>query len=91
MTSNIRRMDGKGIFLCQFLTTSSIHKFQVWYFMLQYLASVQARNMNIVECLNFLFQLSFATIGKVTIFLLPSCRHNSFEEEILTSCNRQSH
>jgi hypothetical protein len=33
--------------------------------MLQYLATVQARNMNIVECLNFLFQLSFATIGKV--------------------------
>ena len=37
---------------------------QVWYFMLQYLDTVAMRNMSIVECLNFLFQLSFATLGK---------------------------
>ena len=37
---------------------------QVWYFMLQYLDTVAIRNMSIVECLNFLFQLSFATLGK---------------------------
>ena len=37
---------------------------QVWYFMLQYLDTVTMRNMNLVECLNFLFQLSFATLGK---------------------------
>jgi transcription initiation factor TFIIH subunit 4 len=32
--------------------------------MLQYLDTVAARSMNLVECLNFLFQLSFATMGK---------------------------
>ncbi len=37
---------------------------QVWYFMLQYLDTVTTRNMSLVECLNFLFQLSFATLGK---------------------------
>lgn len=37
---------------------------QVWYFMLQYLDTVAMRNMSLVECLNFMFQLSFATLGK---------------------------
>jgi len=37
---------------------------QVWYFILQYLNSVSARGMNIVECLSFLFQLSFSQLGK---------------------------
>ena len=37
---------------------------QVWYFMLQYLDTVAMRNMSLVECLNFLFQLSFSTLGK---------------------------
>ena len=37
---------------------------QVWYFMLQYLDTVTMRNMSLIECLNFLFQLSFATLGK---------------------------
>jgi len=37
---------------------------QVWYFMLQYLDTVAMRSMSLVECLNFLFQLSFATLGK---------------------------
>lgn len=32
--------------------------------MLQYLDTVSIRNMSLVECLNFLFQLSFATLGK---------------------------
>lgn len=61
--------------------------------MLQYLATVQARNMSIVDCLNFLFQLSFATLGKVsTIVLLmistlmdnftANVRHNGTELEI---------
>lgn len=35
--------------------------------MLQYLATVEARHMSLVECLNFLFQLSFATLGKVSL------------------------
>ena len=37
---------------------------QVWYFILQYLDTVQSRNLSLAECLNFLFQLSFATLGK---------------------------
>jgi len=37
---------------------------QVWYFMLQYLDSVAARGMSLVECLSFLFQLSFSQLGK---------------------------
>ncbi|XP_060065696.1 general transcription factor IIH subunit 4-like [Ylistrum balloti] len=37
---------------------------QVWYFMLQYLETVESRGMNLTECLSFLFQLSFSTLGK---------------------------
>ncbi len=37
---------------------------QVWYFMLQYLDTVASRSMKLVDCLNFLFQLSFATLGQ---------------------------
>ncbi|XP_023344545.1 general transcription factor IIH subunit 4 [Eurytemora carolleeae] len=37
---------------------------QVWYFILQYLNSVSARGMSLVECLSFLFQLSFSQLGK---------------------------
>merc|ERR1719400_1512281 len=37
---------------------------QVWYFILQYLDTVPSRKLNLPECLNFLFQLSFATMGK---------------------------
>ncbi len=47
---------------------------QVWYFILQYLDSVEERNMDLSECLNFLFQLSFATLGQVSCanFLLTA-------------------
>lgn len=38
---------------------------QVWYFILQYLDTVESRGLNLVECLTFLFQLSFSTLGKV--------------------------
>lgn len=37
---------------------------QVWYFILQYLNTVDSLNMDLAECLNFLFQLSFAELGK---------------------------
>lgn len=37
---------------------------QVWYFMLQYLDSVESRGLNLVDCLTFLFQISFLTLGK---------------------------
>ncbi|KAJ7377427.1 General transcription factor IIH subunit 4 [Desmophyllum pertusum] len=39
---------------------------QVWYFMLQYLETVEGRGMDLVECLSFLFQISFASLGKVS-------------------------
>ncbi|RWS14417.1 General transcription factor IIH subunit 4-like protein [Dinothrombium tinctorium] len=37
---------------------------QVWYFVIQYLANLEAKGLNLVECLSFLFQLSFLTLGK---------------------------
>ncbi|CAH1782954.1 unnamed protein product [Owenia fusiformis] len=37
---------------------------QVWYFMLQYLDTLESRGINLVECLSFLFQLSFSKMGK---------------------------
>jgi len=37
---------------------------QVWFFILQYLDTVSARGMSLVECLSFLFQLSFSQMGK---------------------------
>ncbi|KAL1140221.1 hypothetical protein AAG570_000153 [Ranatra chinensis] len=37
---------------------------QVWYFMLQYLDTVESRGLDLVECLTFLFQLSFSILGK---------------------------
>ncbi|CAG9832663.1 unnamed protein product [Diabrotica balteata] len=37
---------------------------QVWHFLLQYLDTVEERGLNLVECLTFLFQLSFSTLGK---------------------------
>lgn len=40
---------------------------QVWYFLLQYLDTATARNLDLVECLGFLFQLSFSTLGQVLI------------------------
>ncbi|XP_029157028.1 general transcription factor IIH subunit 4 [Nylanderia fulva] len=37
---------------------------QVWYFILQYLDSLETRGLDLVECLTFLFQLNFSTLGK---------------------------
>ncbi|PFX27254.1 General transcription factor IIH subunit 4 [Stylophora pistillata] len=37
---------------------------QVWYFMIQYLETVEGIGMDLVECLSFLFQISFASLGK---------------------------
>ncbi|KAK9507244.1 hypothetical protein O3M35_007148 [Rhynocoris fuscipes] len=37
---------------------------QVWYFMLQYLDTVESRGLDLVQCLAFLFQLSFTILGK---------------------------
>lgn len=41
-------------------------KSQVWYFLLQYLDTVDKKNLDLVECLTFLFQLSFLTLGKAS-------------------------
>lgn len=37
---------------------------QVWYFLLQYLDTAPARQLDLVECLGFLFQLSYSTLGQ---------------------------
>nr|XP_022910946.1 general transcription factor IIH subunit 4 [Onthophagus taurus] len=37
---------------------------QVWHFLLQYLDTVEQRGLDLAECLTFLFQLSFSTLGK---------------------------
>ena len=38
---------------------------QVWFFILKYLETVTERGLSLVECLTFLFKLSFSTLGKV--------------------------
>ena len=38
---------------------------QVWYFLLQYLDTIESKGLDLVECLTLLFQLSFLTLGKV--------------------------
>lgn len=42
---------------------------QVWYFMLQYLDTASSISLDPVECLGFLFQLSFSTLGQVIVTL----------------------
>ncbi|XP_067940217.1 general transcription factor IIH subunit 4-like [Watersipora subatra] len=37
---------------------------QVWNFIQQYLATVESRSQSFVECITFLLQLNFATLGK---------------------------
>ncbi|PVD22460.1 hypothetical protein C0Q70_18274 [Pomacea canaliculata] len=37
---------------------------QVWYFLLEYLRTVESRGLDLLTCLPFLFQLSFSTLGK---------------------------
>ncbi len=46
----------------QFLLMDTVS--QVWYFMLQYLETTEQRHIVLVECLSFLFQISFSTYGK---------------------------
>ena len=54
------------IIICTYILWYNVMKFfQVWYFILQYLNSVSERGMSLVECLAFLFQLSFSQLGKV--------------------------
>lgn len=44
------------------LDTSS----QVWYFMTKYLELVESKGLSLVECLTFMFQLSFCILGQVS-------------------------
>ena len=37
---------------------------QVWYFLLKYLDSMGSKSTDFIECLSFLFQISFSTLGK---------------------------
>ncbi|XP_017781706.1 PREDICTED: general transcription factor IIH subunit 4 [Nicrophorus vespilloides] len=37
---------------------------QVWHFILHYLDTVENKGLDLAECLTFLFQLSFSTLGK---------------------------
>ena len=46
----------------QFLLMDTVS--QVWYFMLQYLETSDQHKTDLVECLSFLFQISFSTYGK---------------------------
>jgi len=46
----------------QFLLMDTVT--QVWYFMLQYLETTDQHKTDLVECLSFLFQISFSTYGK---------------------------
>lgn len=45
---------------------------QVWYFLLQYLSTVNSRGLSLAECLTFLFQLSFSSLGKVLYTTTPT-------------------
>ena len=45
---------------------------QVWFFILKYLENVNMRGLSLVPCLNFLFKLSFCTLGKVSYLLCIS-------------------
>lgn len=46
----------------QFLLMDTVS--QVWYFMLEYLENSDQRKVDLIECLSFLFQISFSTYGK---------------------------
>ena len=43
---------------------------QIWHFILQYLDTVEHHGLDLCECLTFLFQLSFSTLGKVNSFFV---------------------
>lgn len=66
--------DGKNNSIGSSLITSDGFQFllmdtssQVWYFMIQYLETVEkaSSEANMIECLSFLLQLSFTTLGQV--------------------------
>ena len=68
---------------------------QVWYFILQYLDTVESRGLDLVDCLTFLFQLSFSTMGKVWSSYhtyddkFSLVRHDvDFHRDVFTKCAR---
>lgn len=50
---------------------------QVWHFVLQYLDTAEERGLDLVECLTFLFQLSFSTLGKVSVTFINTNQLNN--------------
>lgn len=50
---------------------------QVWHFILQYLDTVEQRGLDLADCLTFLFQLSFSTLGKVSFLYYTGWKENS--------------
>lgn len=38
---------------------------QVWLFVLKFLETVESKGLSLTDCLTFLFQLSFSTLGQV--------------------------
>ena len=50
--------------------------------------TLQARGMDLIDCLSFLFQLSFSTLGKVSIYLNSS--RKSMNKYRYNSCSSMS-
>lgn len=57
---------------------------QVWRFVLSYLQTTQKWNMDLIECISFIFQLSFSQIGKVRIYFRFLSR--TFVSRVLYEC-----
>lgn len=43
---------------------------QIWFFLRKYLDLVEGLGLSFIECLSFLFELNFLTLGKVNHFFL---------------------
>lgn len=41
---------------------------QIWFFLRKYLELVESFGLNFIECISFLFELNFLTLGKVSYF-----------------------
>lgn len=51
--------------LCVLCGVYGIYLFKVWLFLQHYLHTAEKRSLSAAECLAFLYQLSFSTLGKV--------------------------
>ena len=46
---------------------------QIWYFLRKYLELVESFGLNFIECLSFIFELNFLTLGKVFFKTILIC------------------